>query len=72
MNMGWSDKKRNHLQYLCIPSAIQLVPHSADMPINDPPKKYAIVKDYVEEFIRPGTSHDSDFEAEDLNEPHIG
>ncbi|GFQ80908.1 hypothetical protein TNCT_435131 [Trichonephila clavata] len=23
-----------------------------------------------EEFIRPGTSHDLDFEAEDLNEPH--
>ncbi|GFQ92801.1 hypothetical protein TNCT_497641 [Trichonephila clavata] len=51
-----------------IPSAIQPVTHSADIPIPDPPKKYEIVKDYVEEeFISPGTSHDPDFEAEDLN-----
>ena len=42
------------------------------MPMPDPPKKYEIVKDDVEEeeFIRPGTSHDPDFEAEDSNEPH--
>ncbi|GFQ77015.1 hypothetical protein TNCT_379631 [Trichonephila clavata] len=52
-----------------IPSAIQPVPHTADMPIPDPPKKYEIEKDYVkEEFIKLGTSHDPDFEAEDLNE----
>ncbi|GFR21883.1 hypothetical protein TNCT_343001 [Trichonephila clavata] len=47
---------------------VKPVPHSADMPILDPPKKYEIVKDYAEEkFIRPGTFHDPDFEAEDLN-----
>ncbi|GFY76321.1 hypothetical protein TNIN_89471 [Trichonephila inaurata madagascariensis] len=46
--------------------------YSADIPIPDPPKKYEIVKDYVEEneFIRPVTSHDSDFKAEDFTEPH--
>ncbi|GFX87275.1 hypothetical protein TNCV_3820051 [Trichonephila clavipes] len=53
------------------PFALSLhsISHSADMPIPDPPKKYNIVR-YVEEneFIRPGTSHDQDFEAEDLNE----
>ncbi|GFR19513.1 uncharacterized protein TNCT_73241 [Trichonephila clavata] len=72
MNMGWSRKKKGRLKYSCIPSAIQAVPHSADMPILDPSKKWEIVQDYVEdeEFISPGTSHDPDFEAEDLNEPH--
>ncbi|GFY52465.1 hypothetical protein TNIN_229861 [Trichonephila inaurata madagascariensis] len=57
--------------FACIPSAIQPVPHSADMPIPAPPKKYEIVKDYVEEeeFIRDGTFHEPDFEAEDLKEP---
>ncbi|GFQ90036.1 hypothetical protein TNCT_682391 [Trichonephila clavata] len=42
------------------------------MPILDLPNKYEIVKDYVEEkeFTSPGTFHDPDFEAEDLNEPH--
>ncbi|GFQ81358.1 hypothetical protein TNCT_129041 [Trichonephila clavata] len=41
---------------------IQSAPHSADTPILDLPKKYEIVKDYVEEeYIRPGTSHDPDF-----------
>ncbi|GFQ86144.1 hypothetical protein TNCT_348971 [Trichonephila clavata] len=41
------------------------------MPIPDHPKKYEIVKDYVEEeeFIGPGASHDPDLDAEDLNEP---
>ncbi|GFT76932.1 hypothetical protein TNCV_2860711 [Trichonephila clavipes] len=69
MNMGWSRKKKD--QYTCIPSAIQPVHYSAHMPIIDLPKKYEIVKDYVEEeFTRPGLSHDPDFEAEDLNEPH--
>ncbi|GFY78851.1 hypothetical protein TNIN_185071 [Trichonephila inaurata madagascariensis] len=37
--MGWSRKKKDRLQYPCIPSAIQLVPHSADKPIPDPPMK---------------------------------
>ncbi|GFR31185.1 hypothetical protein TNCT_153071 [Trichonephila clavata] len=64
MNIGWSRKKKDRLQYPCIPLAIQMVPHSADMPILDPPKKYEIVKDYVEEeeFIRYRPSHDPDFE----------
>ncbi|GFR14339.1 hypothetical protein TNCT_296461 [Trichonephila clavata] len=72
MNMGWSRTKKDRLQYLGIPSAIQPVPHSADLPIHDPPKKYEIVKDYVEEeeFVKPQTSNDPDFGAEDLNEPH--
>ncbi|GFR27636.1 uncharacterized protein TNCT_219931 [Trichonephila clavata] len=72
MNMGWSRKKKDHLQYPCVPSAIQLVPHSAEISILGPPKKFEIVKDYVEEeeFIRPGTSHEQDFKAKDLNEPH--
>ncbi|GFQ72988.1 hypothetical protein TNCT_432221 [Trichonephila clavata] len=48
MNMGWFRKKKEHLQYPCISSAIQPIPHSADMPIHDSPKKYEIVKDYVE------------------------
>ncbi|GFQ97227.1 hypothetical protein TNCT_477771 [Trichonephila clavata] len=65
-------KKKDRLQYPGIPSAIQPVLHSADMPILDPPKNYEIVKDYVEEeeFIIPRSSHDPDFAAEDLNEPH--
>ncbi|GFQ66381.1 hypothetical protein TNCT_109121 [Trichonephila clavata] len=64
-------KKEGSLRYACNPSVFQPVIHSAEMPILDPPKKYEIVKDYVEEkFIRPGTSHDPDFKAEDLNEPH--
>ncbi|GFQ79435.1 hypothetical protein TNCT_500191 [Trichonephila clavata] len=47
------------------------VTHSATVPILDPPKKYEIERDFVEEeFIRTGTSHNPDFEAEDLNEPH--
>ncbi|GFR22344.1 uncharacterized protein TNCT_690071 [Trichonephila clavata] len=46
--MGWSRKKKDRLQYPCIPSAIQPVPHSSDMPIPDPPKQYDFVKDYVE------------------------
>ncbi|GFQ75771.1 uncharacterized protein TNCT_327621 [Trichonephila clavata] len=72
MNMGCLRKKKDRLKYPCIPSAIQPVPHSADMSIPDPPIKYEIVKDCVEEeeFIIPGVFHDSDFEAEDLNEPH--
>ncbi|GFS60468.1 hypothetical protein TNIN_357741 [Trichonephila inaurata madagascariensis] len=72
MNMGLSRKKKDRLQYPCISSTIQLVPHSADMPIPDAPKKYEIVKDYVEkgEFIGSGTSHDPDFEAGYLNELH--
>ncbi|GFQ78216.1 uncharacterized protein TNCT_489351 [Trichonephila clavata] len=51
---------------------IQSVNHSADMPFSDSPEKYEIVKDYVEEeeFFRHGASHDSDFEVDDLNEPH--
>ncbi|GFQ98797.1 hypothetical protein TNCT_97931 [Trichonephila clavata] len=46
------------IRSLHISSAIQPVPCSAAMPILDPPKKYEIVKDYVEEeeFIRHGTS----------------
>ncbi|GFV00600.1 hypothetical protein TNCV_915401 [Trichonephila clavipes] len=45
--------------------------HSADKPIPDPPKKYEVVRDYVEEeFIRPEIFHYPDFEAEDLNEPY--
>ncbi|GFR06387.1 hypothetical protein TNCT_282301 [Trichonephila clavata] len=48
MNMGWLRKKIDRLQYPCIPSAIQPVPQSADMPIPDSPKKYEIEKDYVE------------------------
>ncbi|GFR19672.1 hypothetical protein TNCT_207511 [Trichonephila clavata] len=42
------------------------------MTFPDSPKKYEIVKGDVEEeeFIRPGTSHDPDFEPEYLNEPH--
>ncbi|GFU11487.1 hypothetical protein TNCV_4742281 [Trichonephila clavipes] len=61
----------HRLQYACIPSDIQPVPHSVDMPIPEPPKKYEIVKNYVEEeeFIRDGTSYDSDFEAENLKKP---
>ncbi|GFX35647.1 hypothetical protein TNCV_4469881 [Trichonephila clavipes] len=49
-----------------------MVRHSVDMPIPDPPKKYEIVKDDVEEeeFISSGTSYDPDFEAKDMNEPH--
>ncbi|GFY64779.1 hypothetical protein TNIN_263291 [Trichonephila inaurata madagascariensis] len=49
----------------------QPVSYSADMPIPDLSKKYEIVRDDVEEeeFIRPWTSQDPDFEAEDLNEP---
>ncbi|GFR01132.1 hypothetical protein TNCT_387671 [Trichonephila clavata] len=52
---------------------LELVNHSADMAFSYSPKKYEIVKDYVEEeeFFRHGASHDSDFEAEDLNEPHM-
>ncbi|GFR15241.1 hypothetical protein TNCT_30601 [Trichonephila clavata] len=70
--MGWSRKKKNFLKYPCISSAIEPFPHSADMPILDPPKKYKMLKDDVEEeeIIRPGTIHNPDFEAEDLNEPH--
>ncbi|GFQ67594.1 hypothetical protein TNCT_681181 [Trichonephila clavata] len=71
MNMGWSRKKKDRLQYPCIPSALQPFLHSANMSILDPPKKYEIVKDYVKEkLIRPGTSHNLDLEAEDLNELH--
>ncbi|GFY59581.1 hypothetical protein TNIN_245091 [Trichonephila inaurata madagascariensis] len=63
--MSWSRKK-----YQCIPSSIRTVRPSADMPIPDPPKKYEIVKDDVEEeFIRPGISCDPDFEAKYMNEP---
>ncbi|GFR04776.1 uncharacterized protein TNCT_28951 [Trichonephila clavata] len=41
----------------------------AEISILDPPENYEIVKDSVKEkFIRLGTSHDPDFEAEDLNE----
>ncbi|GFV16745.1 hypothetical protein TNCV_4419321 [Trichonephila clavipes] len=42
------------------------------MLIHDSPKMYEIVKDYVkeEQFLRPRTSHDPEFEAHDLNEPH--
>ncbi|GFQ73098.1 hypothetical protein TNCT_321501 [Trichonephila clavata] len=47
MNMGWLRRKKDRLQYPCIPSAIQTVLHSADMPIPDSPKKYEIVRDYV-------------------------
>ncbi|GFQ69441.1 hypothetical protein TNCT_723631 [Trichonephila clavata] len=38
------------------PWAPNLVTHSVDMPIPDPPKKYETAKDYVEEedFIKPG------------------
>ncbi|GFR19678.1 hypothetical protein TNCT_272971 [Trichonephila clavata] len=70
--MCWSRQKKDRLQYPCIPSVIQPVTHSADMPILEPPKKYEIVRHYVEEekFIRPGTSHDLDFEVEDLKELH--
>ncbi|GFQ99641.1 hypothetical protein TNCT_7741 [Trichonephila clavata] len=56
-------KKKDRLQYPCIPSAILPVPHSADMPIPDSPKKYEIVKDYAEKkenSLEPGTSHDPD------------
>ncbi|GFR13276.1 hypothetical protein TNCT_298411 [Trichonephila clavata] len=70
--MCWSRKKKDRLQYPCIPSVLQPVTHSDDMPILEPPKKYEIVRHYVEEekFIRPGTSHDLDFEVEDLKELH--
>ncbi|GFR05198.1 hypothetical protein TNCT_538971 [Trichonephila clavata] len=61
MKMGWLRKMKDLLQYPCIPSAIQPVPHSADMPIPDSPKKYEILKHYAEEeFIRSETSHDPD------------
>ncbi|GFQ65073.1 hypothetical protein TNCT_341681 [Trichonephila clavata] len=42
-------KEERPLQYPGISSAIQPVPHSTDMSILDPPKKYGIVKNYVEE-----------------------
>ncbi|GFV55341.1 hypothetical protein TNCV_2268921 [Trichonephila clavipes] len=70
--MGRSRKKKDRLQYPCIPLVIHPIFELADMPIFDPAKKYEIVKDYAEEeeSIRPGTSNDSDFKAEDLDEPH--
>ena len=63
------NEEKLFLQYPYIPSAIWPIPHSVYMPIPDPPEKYEIVKDDEEKFVEPGTSHDPDFEAEDLNEP---
>ncbi|GFQ66720.1 hypothetical protein TNCT_157731 [Trichonephila clavata] len=70
--MVWSRNKKDPLHYPFTSSAIQPIP-PADVPIPDPPKKYAIVKNFVEEeFIiyRSGISYDPVFEAEDLNELH--
>jgi hypothetical protein len=80
LKQGWSTKKKAPVEYPCVPSAIRPVPHSADLPIPEPPQNYEIEKDDAEggddlaceeeEVVRPGTSHDSDFEAEGLDEPH--
>ncbi|GFQ96425.1 hypothetical protein TNCT_482941 [Trichonephila clavata] len=39
MNMGSLRKKKGRLQHPFIPSVIQPVPHSTDMPTPDSPKK---------------------------------
>ncbi|GFQ88637.1 uncharacterized protein TNCT_250121 [Trichonephila clavata] len=39
MNICWLRKKKDLLQYPCIPSAIQPVSHSSDIPKPDSPKK---------------------------------
>ncbi|GFY52757.1 hypothetical protein TNIN_371681 [Trichonephila inaurata madagascariensis] len=62
-----SKKKKDRLQYPCH-HPFWRVSYSAYVPISDPPKKYEIVKDDVEEeLIR---SYGPDFEVEDLNESH--
>jgi len=79
LKQGWSTKKKAPVEYPCVPSAIRPVPHSADLPIPEPPQNYEIEKDDAEggddlaceeEVVRPGTSHDPDFKAEGLDEPH--